>query len=74
MNIYLLTRPDGADYDEYESAVVIASDEPSARAMHPSGEMSEHGWVTPDKVGVALIGQALSRETQRVVCAKFNAG
>ena len=70
MNIYLLTRLDHADFDEYQRAVVIAPDEPSARAMHPSGEMSEYGWVTPDKVEVALIGKAISSETQRVVCAK----
>jgi len=75
MNLYLLTRQDPPDFDEYDSAVVIAPNEKSARAMHPSGEQVDpsaephyRGWVKPDKVIVVFLGESISH-AQQVVCA-----
>lgn len=36
MHIYLVSRNDHADYDEYDSFVVIADSEQQARETHPS--------------------------------------
>lgn len=38
MNLYLLTRPDKADWTEYDGAVVAAKNEDDARLIHPSGD------------------------------------
>jgi hypothetical protein len=83
MNIYHVNRLGKIDYDEYDSCVVIAPDAEIARRMiPPDGRMyfdsdsqnSFWGWEVPGKLVVNLIGTALPGETQRVVCASFNAG
>lgn len=78
MNIYYLERTCPIDYDEYDSMVVIAEDESSARkiarakAVGPSEYRSED-WKNEDVV-VILIGTAVDLVGARVVCASFNAG
>jgi len=77
--LWLLKRCDKCDYDEYDSAVVVAESEAQARQMHPSGltvswESSDYGgWVAPEFVIVTRLGFA-DDPTPRVVCASFNAG
>lgn len=49
MFLYLLERPGDADYDEYDSAVVVAANEDLARNIHPSDDakfitLSEDGY------------------------------
>jgi hypothetical protein len=36
MFLYLIERPNDTNYDEYESAVVVANTEDEARNTHPS--------------------------------------
>jgi hypothetical protein len=59
MKVYLLTRSDVADWDEFVSCVVVASDEGEARLMHPDGADMvwingswHHRWF--DKSGLLL--------------------
>lgn len=86
MNIYLITQTENTDYDTYNSAVVIAKDEKSAKNIHPDGNVLKNSesnegywrvnaWTTPENVTVQLVGVAnkLHKENT-VVCASFNAG
>ena len=80
MNLYLIKRPDLADYDQYDSAVVAAPDEATARNTHPDGfsvardEGAYGTWVTPEKVIVKLLGKADKSVRRGVLCASYNAG
>lgn len=38
MKLFLVSRPDAADWDEYDSFVVVAGNEQEARFTHPSGD------------------------------------
>ena len=40
MKIYLVKRTDYTGYDEYDSTVVIAKDEESAKRIHPNEDYS----------------------------------
>ena len=48
MKFFLLTRTDDADYDEYDSFVVVAPDEESARehTKVADGGYSKESWIT----------------------------
>ncbi|HEX6827233.1 MAG TPA: hypothetical protein VF077_13020 [Nitrospiraceae bacterium] len=75
MNIYKIEQNVSDDYDTYDSAVVIAPDEESARAMRPDtrrGYVDE--WCDKEFVKATLIGTAIESEHQRIVVASFNAG
>ena len=51
MNIYLISQNVNQDYDTYDSAVVVAADEDSARHIHPYGciwSSSLECWVGVD--------------------------
>lgn len=80
MNLYLISQKENSGYDTYDSAVVCATDEASARNMSPtSGEaLSDYDsttWVTdPAKVEVLFLGEADANVESGVVCASFNAG
>jgi hypothetical protein len=86
MNIYKIERTDGASYDEYDSAVVIAPDEEMARRMNPgkpNGElMTDEDWrktfstwvKSPHLVEVNYLGRADEGLAQSVIVASFNAG
>jgi len=37
MNLYIVSRTDTVDYDEFDSVVVAAESEDDARSIHPSG-------------------------------------
>ena len=49
MNLYLISRPDEADWDEYDSAVVVADSQHAAKQIHPGfgGDMT---WVDSRQV------------------------
>jgi|LauGreDrversion4_2_1035121.scaffolds.fasta_scaffold985888_2 hypothetical protein len=88
MNIYLLSQHSNTGYDTYDSCVVRAPDEASARLMHPRGDLEWNGsqwvfpdlgragidtWACPDAVTVEYIGTAGDAQSG-VICASFNAG
>ena len=79
MNIYLISQSEKDGYDTYESAVVIAPDEESARHTHPRRGIIREWWhydwaSSPERVMVQLIGTAAPGAEPGVVCASFNAG
>lgn len=82
MKLFLISQHENKDYDTYDSAVVCAPDEETARNMDPgSGKpypfskraFSAWAW-SPDRVNVRYIGDALPSVPVGVVCASFNAG
>ena len=82
MNLYLISQEENNEYDTYDSAVVAAKDEMTARRMDPtSGKlMTAEKWLwghwctSPDKVKVKLIGKAIKGTDKGVICSSFNAG
>lgn len=87
MNIYLVSQSKVSGYDTYDSFVVVASSEESARRIHPAsvcgeiqfvGEENDYGaWVGVgdlDNVKVFFLGTAREGFKEEVVCASFNAG
>jgi hypothetical protein len=87
MKLFLISQSENNDYDTYDSAVVAAPDEDTARKMHPYrgtepplkwekllGEYSD--WAAPENVSVKCIGETRddADERPRVICASFNAG
>jgi hypothetical protein len=84
MNIYHISQGINTGYDTYDSAIVIAPDEESAKRMHPNGkdtipiapEYHSFDWTNdPNNVKAEQIGLALpDDDCQRVVCSSFNAG
>jgi hypothetical protein len=80
MNIYKVSQNVNEDYDTYDSFVVIAEDEDSARATHPAGyewDGTEKDcystWCDAKEAKVELIG-ATEKAKHEVVLASFNAG
>lgn len=87
MNIYLISQTVNVDYDTYDSAVVIAPDEDTARNMDPGGRDTgrlfkwEHNnalysnWAfKPEEVQVRLLASTGDDAVPCVLCASFNAG
>lgn len=80
MKLWLITQTENEDYDTYDSAVVAAKQEETARNTHPSGrepwEDQCHSWAsTPGNVTVKLIGTtSLPYKDGEVVLASYNAG
>jgi hypothetical protein len=79
--LYLISQTENNIWDTFDSAVVCAPDEETARNMDPAnGEPMTWGetwgsWATaPKNVTVELIGTAAEGVRQGVVCASFNAG
>lgn len=88
MNLYLLMQTKNNGYDTYDSCIVVATDEESAKKIHPS---EHHGsgewwlntetfgpigcWAPIDEVEATLIGTASPEcKPGTVLCASFNAG
>lgn len=86
MNLYLITRNDDGDYDQYDSAVVAAPDEEAAKDLIErnsdywtnttwkyvaKGLVEEH---TKLDITIELIGTAKADMPLGVVVASFNAG
>ena len=82
MNLYKISQTVNNDWDTYDSAVVAAPDEETARTMHPRGteqvtphtEWANSDWAEPKHVSVELIGEAKTETKQGIICASFNAG
>jgi hypothetical protein len=87
MNLYLISQTENEDYDTYDSAVVCAPDEDTARRMDPDRVRGRNGkaydfgpsscdwWCSSaDLVEVRLIGKAAPDVHLGVVCASFNKG
>jgi hypothetical protein len=86
MNLYLISQNENTDYDTFDSAVVAAPDEETARNIHPyyfeglinwkekKNEQYKSWAYSKEAVKVVLIGKAISGTLQGVICASFNAG
>ena len=89
MNLYKISQDSNIDYDTYDSAVVCAENEETARQMIPFHlydgdeiEPASTDWsvpsncwcASPDLVKVKFIGNAAPGLPQGLVCASFNAG
>ena len=73
LKIYYCTQSQVDGWDTYDSCVVVAKDEESARNMNP-GEWGNSWARTPNKVKVELIGKAVPGQTEGVLISSFNAG
>jgi len=90
MNIYKLEQSQNNDYDTYDSAIVAAPNEASARLMVPGYDTQEqwkaywervketlysYEWAgAPECVQVSFLGVAAPGTTQSILLASFNAG
>ena len=81
MKLYLISQEQNNDYNTYDSAVVAAPDEETARQMDPAdgtpiGEWEKQfgTWCnSPEHVSVCYLGEAAGDVEQGVVCSSFNA-
>ena len=74
MNIYRLSQTVNNDYDTYDSAVVVASSEETARETELPYSAADT-WAQPADITVELVGIALPSYTEgTIICASFNAG
>lgn len=86
MKLFLISQKYNRGFDTYDSAVVAAQDEATARHMDPeTGHPLNWGrfsplkpcvwWCSsPDRVTVVYLGEAGPGIEQGVICASFNAG
>lgn len=83
MKLFLIEQQINTDYDTYDSAVVCAPDEETARNMSPDSgdpvnwkkDQSYSSWAyAPEQVKVTYLGEAVEGSIQGVVVASFNAG
>jgi hypothetical protein len=77
VKLYLLEQTVVDGYDTFDSCVVVAESEQSAKLMHPAGDsIGEDSYTWPNNpadVKATYLGLA-EDPTPRVVCASFNAG
>ncbi len=77
MRLYLLSRSDAANFDEYDAAVVCAEDEADARTISPSGEPFVEGevrssWALKSSdIICEEIGEANDTQTRGVILSSF---
>lgn len=82
MNLYLVSRTDEVDYDEFDSFVIATNTAEEARSTLPKWSDDpewrcsvEYGWTMPEHVQVRFIGVAHQGiEHGEIICASFNAG
>lgn len=88
MKLYLISQNENNDYDTFDSAVVCAPDEATARLIRVGNYsqkepflMTEADWNTdntwcssPDKVIVQYLGEAAPELRLGEICSSFNAG
>jgi hypothetical protein len=80
MNLYLISHPlDKVEWDTYDSVVVCAPNEETAKRIDPLGkseliEWNEERayWCAPANVRCKLIGLADDSIQQGVICASYN--
>lgn len=81
MKLFMISQDQNNNYETYDSAVVSAPDEETARQINPgTGKPIEKwnandlGWCNgPEHVTVRYLGEAADAE-QGVLCASFNTG
>ena len=79
MKLWLLTRTDETDYDEYDSAVVSAETEYDAARVHVKGAGDHWGcqqWApSPDQIKVVFLGDAAPEiKSRTVIHSSYRAG
>jgi hypothetical protein len=82
MNLYKITKPGPCCWDEYESAVVAAESEQSARLIHPDPDHNPWDgidnpmdkWCVFDNVSAQLIGVAEPGTKAGIIISRYNAG
>jgi hypothetical protein len=74
MNIYLVSRTDEVDFDEYDAMVVIAKDEQSAKDFTIKETRRDAWTLEESKLKVVLIGTANHGLKEKIVLDSFNAG
>lgn len=82
MKLYRISQTQNLGYDTYDSAVVCAPNEETARNIHPGEAKMLFGrtgfdrtWCSmPEDVLVEYIGKATKGINQGVIVASFNAG
>lgn len=83
LNLYLISQDEKTGWDIYDSAVVCAEDEESARNIHPQEQYEwnknepwdSSTWCSSTaKVKVTYLGIAREELVRGVVCASYNAG
>ena len=90
MNIYLISRPEDAGWNEYKSAVVYANSESEAKTIHPAGDIFtsemnpldnpfsdwyKNVWEsTPETVIVEYVGSNKKIKDPYVILSSFRAG
>jgi hypothetical protein len=83
MNLYLISQDENDGYGTYDSAVVCAPDEETAKMIHPNHadihiyhfKRQFNAWCSDPKfVSVKFLGLAHPEIEQGVVLASFNAG
>ena len=76
MNLYLISQTANNDWDTYDSAVVAAPDENTAKHMLPGNISSDAAvasvWTSPENVKVKYLGT--TELPQSVICESFRAG
>ena len=82
MKLYKISQQENNDYDTFDSAVVAAPDEETARLMNPASGGPVYKWndrynswcSSPDLVLVELLGTAKPGTKTGVIVSSFNAG
>lgn len=80
LNIYKISQNINNRYDTFDSIIVAALNEESARTIHPEGSWPKYenpyaAWCnTPDQVKVEYIGVADSKIEESIILSSFNAG
>jgi hypothetical protein len=79
MKLFLLSQNENNEYDTYDSAVVAAEDEESAKQINIDeysswGSKSSSWCSSPDKVNVKYLGEAAEGILSGIILASFNAG
>ncbi len=81
MKLFLISQNENTAYETYDSAVVVAPDEETARNMDPSDGTVITKWdrmwkwaKSASSVKVEYLGEAADELEQGVVCASYNAG
>jgi hypothetical protein len=82
MKLFKISQTINQNWDTYDSAVVAAPDEGTARTIIPGiSEMDEYDtvelvseWATPENVTVEYLGEAKEGTPEGVICSSFNAG
>ena len=72
MKLWKISQDKNSEYDTYDSAIVAAVDEESARKTKVSED--EYAWAAPEFVTVDYIGEAKEDTEPGVILASFNAG